>query len=197
MGESGSLDGSRQLIFDVLTGAATAENCPGLLEDDLLFFAVNRVEQGDPTWLREILGREPWPRDRIDCILASLSPPGRRALREFFDPRSLAARGTTPAPGTLRLADADRRWSFDLPAGPGMSAVIGRQPPADIVIPDARVSRRHARLFFARGGWFVEDAGSTSGTRLDGLVLRDAAPLRDGARLQIGGVGLDVTIVDG
>ena len=46
----------------------------------------------------------------------------------------------------------------------GRSYVIGRDPRADIVVSDPRVSWKHAVARLDRGVWIVEDAGSTNGT---------------------------------
>jgi hypothetical protein len=42
--------------------------------------------------------------------------------------------------------------------------IIGREMGNTIVISDAEVSRRHARLTWRGAGYFIEDAGSTNGT---------------------------------
>lgn len=52
---------------------------------------------------------------------------------------------------------------------------IGRDPSNDIVINDAEVSRKHARLLVQDEGYALEDLGSTNGTFINGLRL--AAPL--------------------
>ena len=44
---------------------------------------------------------------------------------------------------------------------------IGRDPQADIVIADARVSWQHATLEHRSGGWLLMDTGSTNGTFVD------------------------------
>ena len=46
--------------------------------------------------------------------------------------------------------------------------VAGRSPSADIVIPDAGISSRHARLRPASGGIEVTDLDSTNGTFVAG-----------------------------
>ncbi len=65
---------------------------------------------------------------------------------------------------------------------------LGRFPTNDIVIPDPYVSRKHARIFFKDGKWFIEDLGSTNGTIVDNEDIRgkDARELRNGSEIIIG-----------
>jgi pSer/pThr/pTyr-binding forkhead associated (FHA) protein len=49
--------------------------------------------------------------------------------------------------------------------------VIGRDPTNDIVINDAEVSRKHARLMLQAGSYVLEDLGSTNGTYVGGQKL--------------------------
>ncbi len=65
--------------------------------------------------------------------------------------------GSTP-PLVVRFQGSDR----SLPAGP--SYLVGRDPECHIVIPDARVSWRHAVLRLEDGRWVLADNGSTNGT---------------------------------
>lgn len=66
--------------------------------------------------------------------------------------------------------------------------ILGRYPSNDIVIPDPYVSRRHARLFFKDGKWFIEDLDSTNGTIVNNEDIRDKGPvaLVDNAEIIIG-----------
>lgn len=64
----------------------------------------------------------------------------------------------------------------------GRGAVIG------FSLPDADVSRRHARLSRRSGVWYVQDLGSQNGTALNGLRLEREARLKDGDTLSFGGV---------
>lgn len=44
---------------------------------------------------------------------------------------------------------------------------LGRDPTCDIIISDDTVSARHARLTYHHAQWWLEDLGSTNGTRLN------------------------------
>lgn len=64
--------------------------------------------------------------------------------------------------------------------------VIGRDPSADLALPDPGISSRHLRLFRMGTQHFVEDLRSTNGTFLNGVRITDIHPLRDGDRMHIG-----------
>ncbi|MCU0505016.1 MAG: FHA domain-containing protein [Chloroflexi bacterium] len=98
-----------------------------------------------------------------------------------------AGRGSPGSPASPRPAAADRTRVFEVPRSAAVLAslevrepagrarriavgdvpvVLGRDPGCDIVLADARVSRRHARIA-PRGGYLVlSDLGSTNGTFL-------------------------------
>jgi signal transduction histidine kinase len=63
---------------------------------------------------------------------------------------------------------------------------LGRQPGLQIVLDAPEVSRQHARVTPAQGRFFVEDLGSSNGTYLNRLRLRERAELRDLDELQVG-----------
>ncbi len=46
--------------------------------------------------------------------------------------------------------------------------LVGRGSTCDIQIPDPAVSRRHFRLRYAQGAWFLQDQNSTGGTFING-----------------------------
>lgn len=50
----------------------------------------------------------------------------------------------------------------------GESIIIGRAPPANVVIPDLGLSRQHARMSWNNQGLFIEDLDSTNGTKRNG-----------------------------
>lgn len=65
------------------------------------------------------------------------------------------------------------------------TAVIGRDPMADIVIEDGAVSRRHVRITMTDNRYIVEDLGSANGTFVGGARL-SMRELHSGDRLQLG-----------
>ena len=67
---------------------------------------------------------------------------------------------------------------------------LGRDAGNDIVINDEAASARHALVEFADGEWWVEDAGSTNGTVVNGEIVRSRERLQYGDELAIGRVAL-------
>jgi hypothetical protein len=67
---------------------------------------------------------------------------------------------------------------------------IGRSAPADIILTDKQVSRRHCRIEPDGEDCYVVDLGSTNGTFVDGERVTDRAKLPLGAELTMGGVRL-------
>ncbi|HEX2981701.1 MAG TPA: FHA domain-containing protein [Anaerolineaceae bacterium] len=63
---------------------------------------------------------------------------------------------------------------------------VGRDLGNDIVINDAEVSRRHARLMLQTGGYIIEDLGSTNGTTVNGQRLIGPYLLRPGDVINLG-----------
>jgi len=68
----------------------------------------------------------------------------------------------------------------------GERAVLGRAADCDLVVADARVSRRHAELRREGNCFLLADLGSTNGTLLNGQRLTQALPLRDGDVIELG-----------
>ncbi|HEY9870663.1 MAG TPA: FHA domain-containing protein [Candidatus Obscuribacterales bacterium] len=64
---------------------------------------------------------------------------------------------------------------------------IGRDPRNQIVVEnDVFVSRLHAFITFEEGTYWVEDTGSTNGTKLNGSYILEREPLASGDMLTIG-----------
>ncbi len=78
--------------------------------------------------------------------------------------------------------------------GEGMpDAVIGRSSQAQVELLDPEVSRRHARLEFARGVVYLTDLGSSNGTFLNGKRLKsEGIEVRPGDDIDVGNTRLTV-----
>jgi len=69
------------------------------------------------------------------------------------------------------------------------SLLLGRGDDCDLVLDDPQISRHHARLNWEAGSWFVEDLGSTNGTRVNSMsVTGERHLLNPGGLLSLGGV---------
>ena len=66
--------------------------------------------------------------------------------------------------------------------------VVGREPPSELVIPSMVISREHARLYFSKGFYFIEDMGSTNGTYLNDIPVEVPVPLQLNDRIRLGTV---------
>ena len=67
---------------------------------------------------------------------------------------------------------------------------IGRDAGNDVVINDEAASAKHALIEFADGEWWIEDAGSTNGTVVNGELVRSRERLQYGDEVGIGRVAL-------
>ncbi|HLI89249.1 MAG TPA: protein kinase [Ktedonobacteraceae bacterium] len=63
---------------------------------------------------------------------------------------------------------------------------IGRTNGNDLVISGRTVSRRHARLSFVDGRWFLEDLQSANGTLVNNMRIYDRVALNDGDVINFG-----------
>jgi len=68
------------------------------------------------------------------------------------------------------------------------SVLIGRVTECDVVLYDAGISRRHCRIFSEGGEYFVEDLGSSNGTRVNGNPISGKQGLGEGDAISLGGV---------
>ena len=67
----------------------------------------------------------------------------------------------------------------------GEDTTIGRHPNCSLTISQPSVSRRHARLWFDQGVWFVEDLQSSNGTFVNNRRI-NRAQLTEGDELRCG-----------
>jgi pSer/pThr/pTyr-binding forkhead associated (FHA) protein len=99
--------------------------------------------------------------------------------------------GPVPSGGSIRVLrgfyeglemSVDRDWM-----------VIGRGRGADIVIAEPTMSRAHAAIGFDGSRFFVEDLGSTNGTRVNGNREQKSA-LRNGDKVHLGKLAITVNL---
>lgn len=75
--------------------------------------------------------------------------------------------------------------------------LVGRKPSNDLAFDvhgDLDVSGDHAEIREQSGRWFIVDNGSTNGTYLNGLPIRDEAPIKDGDVIGFGKNGPTVEV---
>ena len=71
--------------------------------------------------------------------------------------------------------------------------VIGRGRTADLVIAEPTISRAHAAIGWDAEGFFMQDLGSTNGTKVNGQ-RSPRARLKDGDDLQLGKLQLRIAM---
>ena len=67
---------------------------------------------------------------------------------------------------------------------------VGRDAGNDIVLNDEAASAKHAIVSFADGQWWLEDAGSTNGTVLNGSRIWDRERFHYGDEVAVGRIAL-------
>lgn len=123
------------------------------------------------------------------------APPERGVLCAGCAARIPGCDSLIPAHVSARATDRPGAWLVDSFGGPhGLAAgrsVVGRRPPADLLLLNASVSREHAELSAEDGGesWKVRDLGSRNGTFVDGQRIKVAVQLVDRAVVRFGDVG--------
>lgn len=68
--------------------------------------------------------------------------------------------------------------------------LIGRAVECQVQTQDAMVSRRHARIVWEGGGYWIEDLGSSNGVHVGGVRITQRAPLRLGDEVRCGSLSL-------
>lgn len=99
--------------------------------------------------------------------------------------REREGEGAVPEPSPHFLVHAGRE--FRLAAGDN---VVGRDPKADVFLPSASVSRHHAVIAADGETVVVTDLESKNGTRVDGVLIAEPAPLRSGSVVCFGAIEL-------
>jgi FHA domain-containing protein len=96
-----------------------------------------------------------------------------------------AAPSATPAGGlTLRLES--ERGSAPTFQVTKSGATIGRGPESTIQLADLSVSRKHAKITYRQGAYWLSDVGSMGGTWIDGTKLAAPRRVATGQTIDIG-----------
>jgi hypothetical protein len=112
----------------------------------------------------------------VRVLLRDLRAAAREPGLELGRLTVLAAPSGDPAVGTTFGLDA--------------VATLGRDVNNAIVLEDEFVSAAHATLTFRGRAWYVEDAGSTNGTFVNGTPVEGLSPVAFGDELQLGQIRL-------
>jgi DNA-binding NtrC family response regulator len=93
----------------------------------------------------------------------------------------------------LRVARGrDKARGIDL--GERRSAIIGTDPGADLALTDDSVSFHHAELRAEEEGYVLRDLGSTNGTRVNGVRVREAILDAKTATISVGETDLKLVL---
>ena len=95
---------------------------------------------------------------------------------------AVAGSVVTPTAASAYLLDAD---GHQFALRPGEATRIGRALDNDVVVGDASVSRHHASIEYANGGFVLRDLGSQNGTWVGGQRVTEI-PLGPGEALRLG-----------
>ncbi len=116
-------------------------------------------------------------------LYAPMSAQSTGAMQQFSTP---GAPDDGDGAAGLVLLYAESFWQLPAawPLVEGRN-LIGREAPADLVIPVNAVSRVHAEVCRERGNYVVRDLNSTNGTLVDGRLVREAR-LESGQELRVG-----------
>lgn len=115
-------------------------------------------------------------------------PQTQRRNVPLVNGRAPVASAAAPVGATCLLIDRQTGQTY---TGKAPATVIGRErSQAGVILRDPNVSRRHAELTFDGNGWYLTDLGSTNGTLVNDVDIRQCA-LRDGDLVTLGLTNLE------
>lgn len=127
-----------------------------------------------------------------------IAQPGKQ--KEIVDGAELP-KSSPASPGNTIQVEISIEGSAEVQAFDRDEILIGRKhPETDISVDlsaDLQVSRTHARAWQTRGICWVEDLGSTHGTRVNGVPINGACVVRPDDQVQIGSINLRFWTVSG
>jgi predicted component of type VI protein secretion system len=121
---------------------------------------------------------------------AAEAPPVREA-QVRAEPTVAAA----PSGGLMLRLETERgsRSTFEVTKS---GATIGRGPESTIQLADLSVSRKHAKITYKQGAYWLSDLGSMGGTWIDGAKLAAPRRVATGQTIDIGVCRLTVVSAD-
>jgi serine/threonine protein kinase len=119
------------------------------------------------------------PSTRLFCTTCGDDLSNRRASADTYlvNGRPVLARLTMQSGPTMK----GRSYRFHQDV-----TTVGRTNGNDLVISGRTVSRRHARLWFSEGNWYLEDVGSANGTLVNNVRIYQPVLLHDGDMVNFG-----------
>lgn len=138
------------------------------------------------------------PQARIDPP-PRLEPPPRTGSPNETDPIAVtqireALLSGRPPHAHVMLVIYHRQGTETVRLQEGVGVVVGRDPSADLVIPERSLSRRHARFTLERNDVLVEDLGSTNGTFLAGQQVKRGV-LKPGEEVMLGEITASLRVL--
>lgn len=100
--------------------------------------------------------------------------------------RALPTMAAVPASGGLVLRLESERGAPSTWEVTRSGATIGRGPESTIQLADLSVSRKHAKITYKQGAYWVSDLGSMGGTWIDGAKLAAPRRVATGQTIDIG-----------
>lgn len=102
--------------------------------------------------------------------------------------------GTGGSPGNASLVLSGGREGPQIIAVHKARIVLGRTPPADVVVPMDVLSRRQCAFDFSTGEAVVEDLQSACGTYVNGEQIGSPRALRAGDEVRVGDLIIHVKL---
>jgi pSer/pThr/pTyr-binding forkhead associated (FHA) protein len=112
----------------------------------------------------------------------------------WHDLRRTSARIAGRRVPTIRVEVRSKRRPAVVRAYSQAEILLGRDPLADVPLADQAVSARHALMSFHHGQWWLDDLGSTNGTRLNGEKLAGSTVLMSGDEIRCGQASIVVKL---
>jgi pSer/pThr/pTyr-binding forkhead associated (FHA) protein len=125
------------------------------------------------------------------ALLGELAQERRFGLRDIRNGPSQASTSASPFGNLVVVRAGQSGVSVGKMFPLGASTIIGRSmDQCEIALNDSFLSQQHARLDVRGDDWVLEDLGSTNGTFLNDVEVRDAVIVTDGDILRFGRVEL-------